>query len=205
MAGDEHFLRPILDAGSSRVFNCNDRLKRLVEEKVADPYFFKIEAMHSLVLVKEAIPGPTPSDTGKIIGTKLYFPYNRDNIYEGGRSIFYHSPGLFDVLNEQFGLCGEKASDQDIARDIKILSVLDQLPSLDGFLMSDALRTERIVANELYFEVADEERVAIQDYIAKKFLPLVQAAFGTQDALQGKVSQLVEKSGRRRTRLPSRR
>jgi hypothetical protein len=193
LAGNTHYLRPILNAGSSRVFNCNDRMKKLVQDNAADPYFFKVKAMHSLVIVKEALPADDVPRDGTVVGTKLYFPYNSGDIYEGGRSIFYSNARLFDVLHEQFGVPGAKISEQDVTHDINVLRVLDALPSLDGFLMSDALKSARIPVNELYFEVPEDERVAIQQCISGKFEPLIQAAFGMQGAAQGIGSQFIEK------------
>src|SRR5690349_18875954 len=82
------YLRPMLNAGSSRVFNCNDVARKLEHrEGEQNPYLFKTPAMHHLVLVKEAMRYDDPRHPkGLAIGTKLYVPYNRDEIYEGGRS-----------------------------------------------------------------------------------------------------------------------
>jgi hypothetical protein len=188
------YLRPMLDSGSSRVFNCNDRARKLVQEQVKDPYFFKQPKLHGLILIKE----PNVNDTKRaadapVVATKLYLPYNHDDIYEGGRSIFFHDPRLLDVLNELFGLRGAGLNEPDLQHDLKILGILDRLPSLDGFLMRDALELDGVAANENYFEVSGPERAAIQEFIRRKFEPLVRAACDSESALGNRVDQLIEK------------
>lgn len=83
--------------------------------------------------------------------------------------------------------------EEQMRRDLKILRILDRLPSLDGFLMRNALEQENIRVHESYFEVPEDERRAIGEYIRRKFEPLVRAAFGTEAATAGKVEQLIDK------------
>src|SRR5437016_5087821 len=136
----------MLDAGSSRVFNCNDIWRKHAGGPSETSHFFAIPRLHSLVLIKETNvrdAGQAPSKY-QIVGTKLYFPYNGDNVYEGGRSVFLHHPQLISVLQEQFGLGSTTVTREQLLRDLKILRILDQLPSLDGFLMRNALEQEKI-------------------------------------------------------------
>jgi hypothetical protein len=188
------YLRPMLNAGSSRVFNCNDVARKLEHrESEQNPYLFKTPAMHHLVLLKEAMRYDDPRHPkGVAIGSKLYVPYNRDEIYEGGRSIFFHSPNLLQVFHEQFGVERTEAISAALDHDMKVFRILDELPSLDGFLMRDALELEGIEANEAYFEVSPEERAAIQEFIRGKMEPLVAAAYGGQKPPAAKVTQLID-------------
>lgn len=187
------YLRPILDAGSSRVFNCNDVVRKLESREDPNPYLFKTPAMHHLVLIKEALRYDDPRHPrGHVIGSKLYVPYNSGEIYEGGRSIFLHSPNLMQVFHEQFGVVQNESTTAGLDHDMKVFRILDELPSLDGFLMSDALELEGIHANEAYFDVSPEERVAIQEFIRGKMEPLVQAAYGGKKPPSSKVTQLID-------------
>src|SRR6202008_3205750 len=110
-----------------------------------------------LVVMKEALRYDEPRHPrGLPIASKLYVPYNAADIYEGGRSIFFHSPNLLQVFHEQFGVDNSFASAADLDHDLRIFQILDELPSLDGFLMHDALVLEGIEANEAYFDVSPE-------------------------------------------------
>ena len=195
MPGKEHYLKPMLDSGSSRVFNCNDRARQLQKDKSEHPYFFKVPRMHPIVVLKETIVEDRSDrmDDQAIVATKLFIPYNAENVYEGGRSVYFNDPKLRDVLNEQFGLAAPSIAREDLEHDLKMLRILSTLPSLDGFLMRDALEIEGIKTNEHYFEVSEKERVAIHEFIRTKFEPLVGAAFGNQSSLAHKVDFLVDK------------
>lgn len=194
MISNDLYLRPMLDSGSSRVFNCNDRARKLVREQAKDPYFFRQPKLHGLILIKEpnVEPGTRSSDM-PIVATKLYLPYNLNDVYEGGRSIYFHDPRLLEILNELFGLRGAALSEPDLQHDLKILGILDRLPSLDGFLMRDALELDGVAANENYFEISGPERTAIQEFIRRKFEPLVRAACDGQSSVGNRVDQLIEK------------
>jgi hypothetical protein len=194
MASGSRYLRPMLNAGSSRVFNCNDVVRKLKsrpdEEK---PYFFETPALHHLVVMKEALRYDEPRHPkGLAVATKLYVPYNAADIYEGGRSIFLHSPNLLQVLHEQFGVEHSPAGSEALDHDLGIFQVLDELPSLDGFLMHDALALDDIEVNDTYFDVSPEERVAIHEFIRGKMEPLVRAAYGGKTPLAQKVAQLID-------------
>ena len=190
---NSRYLRPILDAGSSRVFNCNDVARKLERSKAEHPYLFHIPAMHHLVVLKEALRHDDPRHPdGIAIGSKLYVPYDKSDIYEGGRSIFFHSPNLRQVLHEQFGVTESDEHAETLEHDMHVLNILDDLPSLDGFLMRDALELAGIEADEGYFDVSPEERVAIQDFIRGKIEPLVKAAYGGKTPPSNKVTQLID-------------
>ena len=184
----------MLDAGSSRVFNCNDVARKLERrEGEENPFLFKTPAMHHLVLIKEALRyDDARHPKGQVIGSKLYVPYNSEELYEGGRSIFFHSPSLLQVFHEQFGVEQSDTSSAGLDHDMKVFRILDELPSLDGFLMRDALELEGIHANEAYFDVSPDERIAIQEFIRGKMEPLVRAAYGGKKPPSNKVTQLID-------------
>jgi hypothetical protein len=194
MIPSDKYLKPMLDAGSSRVFNCNDRARALATAGSENPLFFRSPKMHGMVLIKEAnLHAFRRDDAVPAIATKIYLPYDQANIYEGGRSIFVHDRQLLSVLKEVLGLGSVSLSDPDIQHDLKMLRILDGLPSLDGFLMHDALEIEGIAVNNGYFEISDEERAAIREFIRGKFEPLVRAACGDGASLSNRVSFLIDK------------
>lgn len=169
------YLKPMLDVGSPRVFNCNVITRQIAAANPAATLFFRNKPMNRLVLIKDAVPETDPRSSTSSIGTKLYFPFNENDIYEGGRTIFVHDKHLEHAFAENFGETGLKPD--LLADDTKILRVLDQLPSLDPFLMKDALRNNGFDINPAYFEVGKELWNEIETYILQSFEPLVQAAY----------------------------
>lgn len=185
------YLKPMLDVGSPRVFNCNVITRQILSADSNAPIFFRNKPMNRLVLIKDAVPeGESRANTSSI-GTKLYFPFNENDIYEGGRTIFIHDKYVERALVDNFG---EGALKQDaLVKDMRILTILDRLPSLDPFLMRDTFRNEGIDVNPAYFEVGKELWDEIEAYILQSFEPLVQAAFPEALASDEKARLLVQK------------
>lgn len=169
------YLKPMLDVGSPRVFNCNVLTRRIFAKDAKAASFFLNAPLNNLVLIKDTVPESEQVGARSSIGTKLYFPFNENDIYEGGRTIFYHDRNLERALNENFGQGSLKK--EALERDIRVLSVLDKLPSLDPFLLKDVFAKEGIEVNVAYFEVSQEVWKAIEHFILVKFEPLVKAAF----------------------------
>ena len=185
-------LRSTLGAKSSWVFNCNKVYRKLKGDGVQTEYLFKNTALNDVVLIKEILKANDPRRAdGSPIGTKLYLPFEPENPDRGGRSMLFDSPDLTPFLAQAVGLT--PAGDQAVFdNDFKILSAVNSLPSMDGFLMRDALALKGITANEAYFEVSPAEREAIQAFIRNKMEMLVRAAFGGDKPADSKVTQLID-------------
>ena len=186
------YLKPMLDAGSSRVFNCNALTRKVLEKDANAERFFKNLPLNNIVLIKDAVPeeerkGPRCPP----VGTKLYFPFNENDIYEGGRTIFLHDPQLPQAITENFG---ESAlSKEGLVQDLRILETLDGLPSLDPFLMKDVFQRAEIAVNEAYFDINPEQWKEIELFILQRFEPLAKAAFPEAMHSDEKARRLVEK------------
>jgi hypothetical protein len=185
------YFKPMLDVGSPRVFNCNVMSRRVKEKDPSAPPFFRNLPLNNLVLIKDTMPEDLRRTSAAAIGTKLYVPFNEDNIYEGGRTIFVKDKHLAEALMQHFG---ESAlGKESFAEDLKILNVLDRLPSLDPFLLKDVFLNEKIAVNEAYFEVSQEIWAEIESFILERFEPLVKAAFPDAMSSDDRARKLVEK------------
>jgi hypothetical protein len=187
------YLKPMLDAGSARVFNCNALTRKLLEKDANAQRFFRNPPLNNVVLIKDAVPeaerkGPRCPP----VGTKLYFPFNEHDIYEGGRTIFLHDPHLQQSIIENFGQ-NPAVTKEAQAEDLRILETLDGLPSLDPFLMKDVFQRAGLAVNEAYFEISPEQWKEIEIFILQRFEPLVKAAFPDAMASDEKARRLVEK------------
>lgn len=190
MAASE-YQRPMLDVGTPRVFNCNVLTRQIQQANPDAPVFFHNKQMNRLVLIKDTVPESESRGATSSIGTKLFFPFNEKDVYEGGRTIFLHDKNVERAFIDNFGEGAIKPD--DLAFDMRILKLLDRLPSFDPFLMKDVFKNNGIDMNPAYFEVGKELWAEIEAYILQSFEPLVQAAF--PDAMQSdeKARQLVQK------------
>lgn len=186
------YLKPMLDVGSPRVFNCNVVTRQILAKDPEAGVFFKCKPINKILLIKDAIPENESHGNTSAIGTKVYFPFNEKDIYEGGRTMFFHDRNIEKAFIDMYGAGALPAA--DFEDDMRKIRLLDRLPSLDPFLMKDAMSNNGFQINPSYFEVSKELWHQIETYILKSFEPLVLAAFpNTVSATDEKARMLVQK------------
>jgi len=183
------YLKPMLDVGSPRVLNVNVMTRRILAKDPTAQPFFRCKAFNNMVLIKDTDPQARTAATS--IGTKLYLPFNENDVYEGGRTIFVGDKNVEEALIESFGR-GALPPDL-LAADMRALHILNKLPSLDPFLLKDVFIKENIEMNPAYFEVGKELWDKIELYILQGFEPLAKAAFPEAMASDDVARKLIEK------------
>jgi hypothetical protein len=183
------YLKPMLDVGSPRVLNCNVMTRKILAADPAAQTFFRCKPLNNIVLIKDN--DPNSRSLTNSIGTKLYLPFNEHDIYEGGRTIFLHEKTVEAALIDNFGRGA--LPEGALADDMKIMRVLDRLPSLDPFLLKDVFINEKIEMNPAYFEVTKEVWDKIELYILQGFEPLAKAAFPDALSSDEVARKLIEK------------
>jgi hypothetical protein len=185
------YYKPMLDVGSPRVFNVNVMTRKIVAADPSASSFFLNKQLNNLVLIKDTLPESERRAAKSPIGTKLYFPFNENDIYEGGRTVFASDRQLKPILVSHFGEGAFNA--EALAKDLRILAVLDRLPSLDPFLLKDVFLNDGIVINEAYFDVGAEMWREIENFILARFEPVVSAAFPESRSSDEKARLLIGK------------
>jgi hypothetical protein len=185
------YLKPMLDPGSPRVFNCCVMTQKLLKRDPGTQLFFKNRQLNNILLIKDTIPENERVACMPSVGTKLYIPFNEADFYEGGRTLFLHDKGIKNTMLAHYG---ESALDSVLLEeDFKMMRILGGLPSLDPFLMKDVFRRENIKVNEAYFEVSEEAWREIELFMLQRFEPLVRAAFPDADGTDEKARTLIDK------------
>jgi hypothetical protein len=186
---------PMIDTGSSRVFDCNGTTVKLLEEQGATTeLFFRHARLNHVVIMKHSLlPSERRAAREPPVGTKLYFPFNEHSPAEGGSTIFLHDRQLEQALNDKCGV--NRQSDREAFEDdLRLLRVLARLPTLDPFLLRDVLESESIEVNPRYVEITDEQWSEMQGLIQERFVPIVRAAYpeAQAQASRGKVKKLID-------------
>jgi len=187
-------LRPIIDSGSSRVFDCNRITRKLHELNGArENLFFRNPQLNNVIIIKHSVPSvDRRSRRAPPVGTKLYFAFNENDPYRGGSTIFLHNEQLEAALRDKCGVSREN-NKQAVEEDIVLLRALGRLPTLDPFLMRDVLASEQLAVNPAYLEISGEEWKEIELYIQDHFTPLVRAALPGLAASHEQANRLAEK------------
>ncbi len=124
-------------ASTSRVLN----LAALAARNAHNPDherkpFFVAASLNGAVIVRHRLREQEREafDRSRFTATKLIIPFERSDLGLGGRSVFVQERGWLDAFEE---LRGEAP---DLQRDVAVLEAIDELPSLDPFLLREHLR-----------------------------------------------------------------
>ncbi len=194
-------LKHKLESGASRVFNCLQITRTLADkmrhpEGPASDLFFASRQMNNVVVIKESnTDGTTHLNAAGArlpVRTKLFVPYNVENPYEGGESVFTDDPRFEEAMRH---LIGDKGDALDkLERDLGTLRVLEELPSLDPFLLKDKFALAGLPVNETYFRLSDEEWRSIRAHIRERFALMCRFAMnGKGEVNEVLVDKLVDR------------
>jgi hypothetical protein len=107
------------------------------------------------------------------IATVVYVPYDADDIAGGGASFELGGRGRIQALFDATGFDARSDSD-GVRRDLRLLDLIEDLPSLDPFLLKDRVALEGMAVPEAYFTISHEEFEEIKRYILTKFRPITE-------------------------------
>ena len=124
-------------------------------------------------------------DRGAIV-TKVIFPFDPDDLDLGGQFLLVDDPALPEQLVRQLDY-----SEIDPERDLTVLQLLDKLPTLDPFLLNEALNANRIDVAPCYFRLSVADKTEMRDFVAQQVETLIGLCFG-EVASGGKAKRLSE-------------
>jgi hypothetical protein len=177
-------------ASTSRVLN----LAAVAGMNAGDPEyesapFFKAAALNGAVIIKHRLRADEQYifDAAKRISTKVIIPFERTDLGLGGRSLFVGQRGWQDLLYQLRG------SQDEEARDIALLEALDELPSLDPFLLREHLRRRDFKIANCYFAISPADLERMQRFVSGEISKLVDLAYGggKAGAPNANISKLV--------------
>ena len=122
--------------------------------------------------------GDLPQD-GRQIDTGLFLPDDRTRPETGGIAIYVGQRSFRQVLTERIGL-DVTADGTGVRHDVEILETLNELPSLDPFLMMAAFELRGIALAEGSITVTETEIKAIREILVRRIGPVISKAFINQ-------------------------
>lgn len=104
--------------------------------------------------------------------TKVILPIDVQDLRLGGRFIFIGQLHFEQALKEYFGVTIEQ-------RDLETLKLIDQLPSLDPFLMREQFKRRNLEVARCYFDLSEADTKRMFAFVESQIAPLV--AMSIQD------------------------
>jgi hypothetical protein len=105
----------------------------------------------------------------RIKSTKVMFPLDRHDLSLGSFSGLVGQKDFSRIMARHLG-----GPDHLSERDEWVLALMDQLPTLDPFLLYARLKSSGLDVSQLYFQLTEADRAAIQAEMAHAFAPLVR-------------------------------
>lgn len=176
-------------ASTSRVLN----LAALAIRNVDNPEhgkgaFFVASSLNGAVLVRHRLRSDEREcfDRLRYAATKVIIPFERSDLGLGGRSLFVSERGWQDKFE---GLRGEAP---DLARDVAVLEALDELPSLDPFLVREHLKRRGFNISPSHFEISAPDLARMQRFVGGEIGKLIELAYRGDGAMEANINRLVE-------------
>ncbi len=192
MTSNRQPLSPVLDqilnGGTGVSLNLPGIRRKVLDEE----RMFLTEGLNNAFIFKFPRFGETkeePQDLDSIqskkqprpIETGLFVPYDVKDPVRGGYAIYLRQANYANLLRDLMGVDVENT--KQFATDVDILNMIDELPSLDPFLLKESFSLAGIKVSPRYFEITPKEEREIRDLIQDKILPIVGTALGVRSRL----------------------
>jgi hypothetical protein len=160
------------------------------DEDLLNKPFFRNRVLNRCIILKHRLrpheyhsfPAPRPTVT------KVLIPIDGTDLRSGAHS-FFVGQGSFDAMVEAaFGDDLKPGS-----RDRQILDLIDNLPSLDPFLLREHLRKHDIEPARGYFSISDADVQRMVEFVREEILALVVLSNGSDHGAQAASARLVDK------------
>lgn len=112
------------------------------------------------------------------VETCLYFPYDSARAQDGGQGIYLRE---FDFEEKIRYFVGSDVNEnsQEMMRDMVVLQIIDDIPSLDPFLMKVKFDDEQVEIDQHFLALDPNEELAIRSIITRDIYPIIAKAFPT--------------------------
>jgi len=178
-------------ASTARVLNLHVLSRRMRDDlEYRNAPLFHHKALNRGIYVKHRLrPNEAELfDDGRAVATKILLPLDPADLRSGGRYVFVGERGFDQVMDNVFG---ERLGAD--SRDRRLLNLLDDIPSLDPFLLREHLRRHGFEAAPCYFELSDSDLKRIFGFVEQEVSPLVRMSLQGEGGFANETGKLVKK------------
>jgi len=177
-------------ASTARVLNLAATHRKLEDDRSLEtqPFFQNRLLNHGIVVKHRVRPHERESFAHPLATvTKLLVPIDANDLKVGARVLMVGQRDFDEVAEEMFG-----GALRPGARDRQVLDLIDELPSLDPFLLREYLKRNGFEPARAYFAITDADIQRMYDFVRDQVTSLVTLSSGAGGAGPA-ASRLVEK------------
>ena len=177
-------------ASSARILN----LHALAAEQPADPGYvsnpmFVHPVLNRAIIVKHNV---APGDEAKIAprrfnATKVIFPFDPTDLNLGGQFLFVDQPDFIAALTRRLEYGGRA-----LERDVAVLRILDRLPTLDPFLVCEALARQHVGVDRCYYRFSEADKAQMLGFVESQMESLIKLCFGELEPSDRRTKHLAQ-------------
>lgn len=171
-------LEKILSDRSNTVFNVPKKVKK------TNRNFFDNARLNKAIVFKypcfdaeiDEFVDAAGQKKDRPVETCLYFPYDSNLPQDGGHGVYLREVDFTDKLRYFIGIDLQTVSAEN-ARDIELLNILDDIPSLDPFLMRVKFDEENVEIDGEFLGLDKVEELSIKAIVTRDVFPIISKAF----------------------------
>lgn len=118
------------------------------------------------------------------VATKVVIPIDSEDLKSGGRYVFVNQRGFEAALQETFGVDADHP-------DVRVLRLMDELPSLDPFLLREQLRRAGVDPAPCYFALSEADLDRMTAFVEGEIEPLVTLSLGPDVVAVGSARKMA--------------
>ena len=182
----------VATASSARILNLHALGDDLTGEAAdnARPMFMHPVLNRAIIVKHNVRPGEEERlAPRRFNATKIIFPFDARDLGLGGQYLFVDQPEFVQTLTQRLEY-GDVPPDRDIA----VLRILDGLPTLDPFLVREALAKHRIEVDTTYYRFSEPDKAHMLGFVESQIEALIDLCFGERragDTRAKRLSQLL--------------
>ena len=152
--------------------------------------FFQNPVLNRCLIVKHRLRSNEYDmfETPRSSATKVLIPIDHTDLKMGARFMFVGQSRFNELMEGALGIPFEPNSP-----DIRMLQLIDTIPSLDPFLLREQLRRAGLEPARCYFEVTEADVNRMFSFVQKEITPLVNMSCGNDASMTVYASRLVNK------------
>ena len=130
-------------------------------------------------------------DNPPAVATKVMIPIDTDDLRVGAHSFLVGQRGVHAIYAQALGVDPDPEGDDP---DRRVLTALNELPTLDPFLTREHLKRRGVFADDAYFEISEADVARMFTFVRNDIVPLVTLCFGaTANTAAGQAQKLAQK------------